>query len=82
MAAAALTGRRLLPSGVATYAGARGHHDDHVATLLTAAIADSLNMLPHSPTAPRANPDVLRSYQYLASQGWHVPGISNPKPTL
>lgn len=44
---------RLLPSGVAAYSAPRSGHDDHVATLVTAAIADSLDLLPLSPTAPR-----------------------------
>lgn len=49
---------RLLPSGVAAYSAPRSGHDDHVATLVTAAIADSLQLLPLSPTAPRPRRDL------------------------
>lgn len=44
---------RLSPSGTVVYGGRSGVHDDHVATLLTAAMADARALLPASPTAPR-----------------------------
>lgn len=70
---------RLLPSGVAAYAAPRSGHDDHVATLVTAAIADSLNMLPLSPTAPRRGlPPATTSK--LRRLGFILPG--DPLPDL
>lgn len=57
---------RLSPSGVAIYNGARGMHDDHVAAaVMMPAIADALNLLPHSPTAPRSRRDMTSIRQFL-----------------
>lgn len=52
---------RLSPSGSVVYGGRSGVHDDHVATLLTAAMADARALLPASPTAPR----VVRDFTNL-----------------
>lgn len=49
---------RLSPSGNVVYGGRSGVHDDHVATLLTAAMADAHAMVPASPTAPRVYRDL------------------------
>jgi hypothetical protein len=57
---------RLSPSGVAIYNGARGMHDDHVAAcVMMPAIADALNLLPASPTAPRSRRDMTSIRQFL-----------------
>lgn len=58
---------RLSPSGVPIYNGARGMHDDHVAAcVMMPAIADSLNLLPASPTAPRSRRDMTSIRQFLS----------------
>lgn len=57
---------RLSPSGVAIYNGARGMHDDHVAAcVMMPAIADALNLLPASPTAPRSRRDMTSIRRFL-----------------
>ncbi|HEX2875157.1 MAG TPA: hypothetical protein VHP33_28090 [Polyangiaceae bacterium] len=57
---------RVLPSGALTYAAPGNGHDDHVAAaLMTPAIADSLNLLPHSPTAPRSRRDMNSIREFL-----------------
>jgi hypothetical protein len=58
---------RVLPSGALTYAAPGNGHDDHVAAaLMTPAIADSLNLLPHSPTAPRSRRDMTSIREFLS----------------
>lgn len=58
---------RLSPSGVATYNGARGMHDDHVASaVMMPAIADALNLLPASPTALRSRRDMNSIREFLS----------------
>lgn len=58
---------RLSPSGVAIYNGARGMHDDHVAAcVMMPAIADALNLLPASPTAPRSRRDMNSIRAFLS----------------
>lgn len=47
---------RLSPSGTVVFGGRTGVHDDHVAVLVTAAMADAHAMVPASPTAPRPVP--------------------------
>lgn len=48
---------RLSPSGTVVFGGRTGVHDDHVAVLVTAAMADAHAMVPASPTAPRVYRD-------------------------
>ena len=44
---------RLAPSGQLTFGARSGGHDDHVALLLTAALAEAAGFVPSSPLAPR-----------------------------
>lgn len=57
---------RVLPSGALQYAAPANQHDDHVsAALMTPMIADALNLLPHSPTAPRSRRDMTSIRRFL-----------------
>ncbi|MBI2393173.1 MAG: hypothetical protein HYV09_26545 [Deltaproteobacteria bacterium] len=44
---------RITPSGYETYAGRRGSHDDYVALMVTAALAEHDGGIPSSPMRPR-----------------------------
>ena len=55
---------KLLPSGTTTYGARRGGHDDHAATLITAAIADAEGLLPTSPTTPVVHRDFTNLPDY------------------
>lgn len=58
---------RVLPSGALQYSAPGSGHDDHVsACLITPLIADSLNLLPHSPTAPRSRRDMNSIREFLS----------------
>jgi hypothetical protein len=58
---------RLTPSGAVTFQAAGGQHDDHVAALLTLAMADALGTLPRSPAGAFARDQQERRVRAFAN---------------
>jgi hypothetical protein len=74
----ALFAEKPLPGGSFGYSAPAGQHDDHVALLLTCAIADAENLVPAAPTAPRQRQLDAASTRTLRAYGFHLPGDDLP----